>query len=78
LSTTQDQYKTPAFGLVNLDTNIRHNSWRVGAYVKNLADRRVNMVPSVVDPILTDQALATTELINPPREIGLRAGYQFR
>jgi hypothetical protein len=50
----------------------------VGAYVKNLADRRVNMVPSVVDAILTDQALATTELINPPREIGLRAGYQFR
>jgi iron complex outermembrane receptor protein len=78
LSTTQSQYKTPPFGLVNLDTNIRHNGWRVGAYVKNLADRRVNMVPSVVDPILIDQALATTELINPPREIGLRIGYQFR
>ena len=78
LSATQAQYQTPAFGLANLDTNIRHGGWRVGAYVKNVADRRVNMVPAVVDPILTDQALATTELINPPREIGLRAGYQFR
>jgi iron complex outermembrane receptor protein len=77
LSSTQAQYKTPPFGLLNLDTNIRHDGWRVGAYVKNLADRRVNMVPAVVDPILIDQALASSELINPPREIGVRAGYQF-
>jgi iron complex outermembrane recepter protein len=78
LSSTQAQYKTPPFGLLNMDTNIRHNGWRVGAYVKNLADRRVPLVPSVVDPVLLDQSLATTELINPPREIGVRAGYQFR
>jgi outer membrane receptor protein involved in Fe transport len=64
---------------MNMDTNIRHGHWRVGAYVKNLADRRVPMVPSVVPEYLSGgaQALATTELINPPREIGLRAGYQF-
>jgi hypothetical protein len=63
-----------------LDTNIRHDRWRVGAFVKNLADRRVALVPSVVDPIEMEGAkeLATTELINPPREIGLRAGYSFR
>ena len=78
LSKTQDQFKTPPFGLVNLDTNIRHGSWRVGAYVKNLADRRVDLVPSVVNANLLDQSLATTELINPPREIGIRAGYQFQ
>jgi outer membrane receptor protein involved in Fe transport len=78
LSSTQAQYKTPAYGLLNMDTNFRHKGWRVGAYVKNLADRRVNLVPAVVNPILLDQALATTELINPPREIGLRAGYQFK
>jgi len=78
LSATQAQYKTPAYGLVNLDTNIRHNGWRLGAYVKNLADRRVPLVPSVVNPILLDQSLATSELINPPREIGLRAGYRFK
>jgi iron complex outermembrane receptor protein len=79
LSETQGQFKTPPFGLLNLDTNIRHNRWRVGAYVKNLADRRVALVPSVVPAYLTGaaQELATTELINPPREIGLRAGYQF-
>ena len=78
LSTTQAQYKTPPFGLANMETNIRHDGWRFGAYVKNLTDRRVDLVPAVVDPILIDQALATSELINPPREIGLRAGYQFR
>jgi outer membrane receptor protein involved in Fe transport len=77
LSAKQSQFKTPAFGILNMDTNIHHNGWRVGAYVKNLADRRVNLVPAVVDPILIDQALATTELINPPREIGIRVGYQF-
>jgi outer membrane receptor protein involved in Fe transport len=78
LSARQSQYKTPAYGLLNMDTNVRHNGWRFGAYVKNLADRRVPLVPSVVNPILLDQALATTELINPPREIGLRVGFQFQ
>lgn len=78
LSARQSQYKTPAYGLLNMDTNVRHNGWRFGAYVKNLADRRVPLVPSVVNPILLDQSLATTELINPPREVGLRVGFQFQ
>jgi hypothetical protein len=78
LSSTQAQYKTPPYGLVNLDTNIWHNGWRVGAYVKNLADRRVDLVPAVLNAYLLDAALASSELINPPREIGLRVGYKFK
>ncbi|HEY2684739.1 MAG TPA: TonB-dependent receptor [Steroidobacteraceae bacterium] len=78
LSSTQAQYKTPPYGLLNLDTNVRHNGWRLGAYVKNLADRRVDMVPAVLNPFYLDPTLLTTELINPPREIGLRVGYQYK
>jgi hypothetical protein len=77
LSATQSQYQTPPYGLANLSMSLRHQAWRVGAYVKNLADRRVALIPSVVNPILRDQTLATTELINPPREIGVRASYEF-
>jgi iron complex outermembrane recepter protein len=78
LSSTQAQYKTPPYGLVNLDTNIWHNGWRLGAYVKNVADRRVNLVPAVLNEFLLDAPLASSELINPPREIGLRVGYKFK
>ncbi len=46
-------------------------------YAKNLADRRVVLIPAVVPAYLLDQSLATTELINPPREIGLKLGYSF-
>jgi outer membrane receptor protein involved in Fe transport len=77
LSARQSQYQSPPYGLANLSATLRHGGWRVGAYVKNLADRRVALIPSVVAPYLLDQALATTELINPPREIGFRVGYGF-
>jgi iron complex outermembrane receptor protein len=77
LSARQSQYQSPPYGLANLSATLRHDGWRVGAYVKNLADRRVALIPSVVAPYLLDQALATTELINPPREIGFRVGYGF-
>jgi hypothetical protein len=62
---------------VYLTTTLHHEQWRFGAYVKNAADRRVAVVPAVVPQYLLDQSLATTELINPPREIGLRASYEF-
>jgi hypothetical protein len=77
LSQRQSQFQSPPFGLVNLAASLGHNGWRVGAYVKNAADRRVALIPSVVAPALLDQSLATRELINPPREVGLRVGYGF-
>jgi iron complex outermembrane receptor protein len=77
LSARQSQFRSPPYGLANLSATLRHDRWRVGAYVKNVADRRVALIPSVVAPYLLDQDLATTELINPPREIGFRVGYGF-
>jgi hypothetical protein len=77
LSAAQSRYQTPPFGLPNLSASLRHNGWRVGAYVKNVADRRVALIPSVVNLNIHDQSLTTRELINPPREIGLRLGYSF-
>jgi outer membrane receptor protein involved in Fe transport len=73
----QQDYITPPFGLVNLAAAITHQRWRWGLYATNLFDRRVVLVPPVVLPVLIDGPLATTELINPPREVGLRVGYAF-
>ncbi len=77
LSVAQAQYQTPPYGLANFSASLRHESWRVGVYVKNLADRRVPLIPSVVNANLRDKDLATSELINPPREIGLRGTIDF-
>jgi outer membrane receptor protein involved in Fe transport len=70
-------FQSPAFGILNLSTSVTHKSWRFGAYVKNTLDKRVALIPSVPAPILSDPTLATTELINTPREAGLRIGYTF-
>jgi outer membrane receptor protein involved in Fe transport len=77
LSAAQSSYQSPPYGLANLSASLTHYHWRYGAYVKNIADRRVALVPSVVDPILADVPLATTELINTPREAGLQIRYTF-
>jgi iron complex outermembrane receptor protein len=77
LSQAQSAYETPPYGLINLSTSLSHEHWRVGTYVKNLADRRVTLIPSVVNPNLSDPTLLTTELINTPREAGIKIGYSF-
>jgi iron complex outermembrane receptor protein len=79
LSQVQSQYQTPPYGLANFAATLRHNGWHAGAYIKNLADRRVALIPAVVNPALYPQAqqLLATEIINPPREIGVRVGFEF-
>ena len=77
LSVAQASYQTPAYGLANLSATLRHEGWHFGAYVKNLVDRRVALIPSVTPLYVQDADLATTELINTPREIGLKAGFKF-
>ncbi len=77
LSAAQASYQSPPYALVNLSADLRHGHWHAGAYVKNAADRRVPLIPSVTPAYLIDKPIATTELINPPREIGIRAGYSF-
>jgi iron complex outermembrane recepter protein len=73
----QQQYVTPAFGLLNMSASLQHRRWHVGAYVTNLADKRVTLIPAVPTAILIDPNLYAAELINPPREIGIRVGYSF-
>jgi len=77
LSQNQAQFRSPPFGLSNLSASINHEKWRAGVYVTNLANRRVTLIPTVPRAILLDVDLATTELINPPRQIGVRLGYSF-
>ena len=77
LSQNQAQFRSPPFGLFNLSASVSHDKWHTGVYVTNLANRRVTLIPTVPRAILLDVDLATTELINPPRQIGVRLGYSF-
>lgn len=77
LSQAQAAFRSPPIGLFNLSATVSRGSWKVGGYVTNLADRRVPLVPAVPRPILLDADLVSHELINPPRELGVRLGYKF-
>jgi len=69
----------PGMNLANLSATVRHGSWRLGAYVTNLTDRRVILGPPEKPPhgpnTLNDLTSAFT--INSPREVYLRLGYSF-
>jgi hypothetical protein len=56
---------------------LTHDHWRFGAYVHNALDRRVALIPAVVNPIFIEPTLLSTVLINMPREMGLKFGYSF-
>jgi iron complex outermembrane recepter protein len=68
----QAQYITPAYGLFNASAALGHDHWRAGLYATNLFDRRVALVPGVINPILIDPNIAVQELTNRPRQIDLR------
>jgi outer membrane receptor protein involved in Fe transport len=73
----QSQYKTAAYGIANFSAMVSHLHWRGGVYVTNLLDKRAVLVPGVVNSFIADAPLATSELINTPREAGVRLGYSF-
>lgn len=66
----------PAMNLVNLSTSIGHGSWRLGAYVTNLADKYAIQLPHSNTPQLAG-LFNGTNLINRPREISLRLRYSY-
>jgi iron complex outermembrane recepter protein len=64
--------------IANASASVSHGSWRLGAYVTNVTDKRVILSPGVLGP---PQAyvnyLGTENTINLPREINVRLGYSF-
>jgi iron complex outermembrane receptor protein len=64
--------------IANASASVSHGSWRLGAYVTNVTDKRVVLAPGVLGP---PQAyvnyLSTENTINLPREVDVRLGYSF-
>ena len=69
---------TPVSGMniANLSAVVKHDSWHLGAYVTNLADKRVKLSPQGQNPAVGG-GLDEGYIINQPREIDLRLGYTF-
>jgi len=61
-----------ALDIANLSASVSHQSWRLGVYVTNVADKRVVLAPGSA---LTE--LYNDPLINQPREIAVRLAYSF-
>ena len=63
--------------IVNLSASVAHKSWRLGAYVTNVADRQVVLVPGYNPRKQSVEFLPDQTVVNPPREIALRLSYSF-
>ena len=61
--------------IVNASAAVSHASWRLGAYVTNLANKRVILSPGESIPLVKN--LNYYEIVNRPREIDLRLSYSF-
>ena len=61
--------------IVNASVAVSHASWRLGAYVTNLANKRVILSPGESIPLVKN--LNYYEIVNRPREIDLRLSYSF-
>jgi outer membrane receptor protein involved in Fe transport len=70
---TPPSQQSSSIELFNLSTTLTHDDWHVGAYVNNIADRRVLLIPASGP----SGNLANDSTISRPREIGLRVGYSF-
>lgn len=71
------QVPLPGYTLGNLSLAIKHRPYELMGYVTNIADRRavIGFQPYATPP--TVGALADYDVINRPREIGLRVRYSF-
>jgi len=61
--------------IANLSASISHQSWRLGAYVTNITDKRAILAPA--QGLGQVDNLASVDTFNPPREIALRLSYSF-
>jgi iron complex outermembrane receptor protein len=67
---------TPGMNIVNLSASVTHQSWRLGAYATNVANKRVDVTPHGLGVGSLDN-LPAQYGVNQPREISLRLRYSF-
>jgi len=64
-----------SFEILNFNAALTHAHWRAALYVTNVLDKQEILSP----PTQPDQVdnLTNDYLVNPPRVIGVRLGYNF-
>jgi iron complex outermembrane recepter protein len=72
-------YVTPpasqSYLVMNFSATLTHKPWRLTGYVQNLANKQEILVPAT-NPNRVD-GLSNDQVVNTPREIGVRAAYTF-
>ncbi|HEX4563706.1 MAG TPA: hypothetical protein VH115_04555, partial [Solirubrobacteraceae bacterium] len=74
VGSTTVQHST-TYQIVNFTATLTHLPWRASLYVTNLLDRQ-EILSSPSQPNQLGN-LTNDFLVNPPREIGVRLGYNF-
>ncbi|MBS0418780.1 MAG: TonB-dependent receptor plug domain-containing protein [Proteobacteria bacterium] len=70
--------KSSSYEIMNLSATVNHKQWHYGAYVTNLLNKQEIMQPSQLAAVGRNYfPLAYDYVVNPPRVIGIRAGYTF-
>jgi len=77
LSPPYNVYFSQAYALVNLNSMLAHKPWRVGVYATNLLNKRAVLAPWIPNPYTSAGGLVRDFTYNPPREVGIKAGYSF-
>ncbi len=72
---TSSVQKSSAYNVANLQAALKHKSWRMTLYVKNLFDVEETLAPPTQPNELNN--LTNDNIVNRPREIGLRLGYSY-
>jgi hypothetical protein len=70
-------YYSQAYGIMNLSAILNHKSWHAGIYSTNLLDKRAILSPFIPNPYTNAGGLIDNTTVNPPREVGIKAGYSF-
>jgi outer membrane receptor protein involved in Fe transport len=72
---TSSVQKSSAYNVFNLQAGLKHKSWRMTLYVKNLFDVEETLAPPTQPGELSN--LTNDNVVNRPREVGLRLGYSY-
>ncbi len=72
---TSSVQKSSAYNVFNLQAALKHKSWRMTLYVKNLFDVEETLAPPTQPNELSN--LTNDTVVNRPREVGLRLGYSY-